>query len=127
MKYFTCEISILDAGAAENLFRPGMPLQASVILEEYASAYMVPASAVDLKDNQTFVFVKEDEGFVRRQVELGLGQHGQATILSGVSDGELIALQNPFETRQLSLPDFSKASAVDPQRGGGMLGGGRGR
>ncbi len=127
LKYFTCDIAILDAGSSLNLFRPGMTLQANVILEEYDSAYMVPASALNLKDGQAYVYVKRDEGFVQRQVQLGLGKHGQATILSGVSDGELMALQNPNEARQLTLPDFGKASAIDPQRGGGVFGGGRGK
>jgi hypothetical protein len=71
-------------------------------------------------------------------VQVGLGKHGQATILSGVEDKELSALGNPFETRQLKLPDFSKAPSPTQQRrggpGGDMMrtmepagGGGRGR
>jgi hypothetical protein len=66
-----------------------------------------------------------------------LGKHGQATILSGMNDKELIALRNPFETRQLKRPDFSKAPSPTQQRrggpGGDMMplgppgGGGRGR
>ena len=69
---------------------------------------------------------------MKREVRVGLGKHGQATILSGVNDKELIALKNPFETRQLQLPDFSKATnGVQEGRGGmmpaGPRGGGRGR
>jgi len=39
-----------------------------------------------------------------------------------VEDGALIALQNPFETRKLYLPDFSKGSAQDQGPMGGMGG-----
>ena len=41
-------------------------------------------------------------------MQTGLSSHGEAIILGGVEDGELIALPNPFETRKLYLPDFSK-------------------
>jgi len=46
-------------------------------------------------------------------VKTGLSSHGQAIVLSGVKDGEVVALRNPFETRKLYLPDFSKATAAD--------------
>ena len=48
--------------------------------------------------------------------------HGQAILLSGVKDGELIALRNPFENRKAHLPDFSKAGVGG--RGGPGPGGG---
>jgi len=39
-----------------------------------------------------------------------------------VSNGEVIALRNPFETRKLYLPDFSKGTA-EQRRGGPGRGG----
>ncbi len=138
LKYFTCNITIRDAEPYLPLIKPGMTLQASVILEKYDSCFMVPASALDIKDEKTYVYIKQGEGFVKREVQVGLGKHGQATILSGVEEKELIALGNPFETRQLKLPGFSKAPSPTQQRrggpGGDMMrtmepagGGGRGR
>jgi hypothetical protein len=138
LKYFTCNVTIRDAGSYLHRIKPGMTLQASVILETYDSCFMVPASTLDIKDEKTYVYVKQGEGFVKREVQVGLGKHGQVTILSGVDDKELIALGNPFETRQLKLPDFSKAPSPTQQRrggpGGDMMrmmepsgGGGRGR
>jgi HlyD family secretion protein len=138
LKYFTCNVTIRDAEPYLHLIKPGMTLQASVILEKYDSCFMVPASALDIKNDKTYVYIKEGGGFSKREVQVGLGKHGQATILSGVADQELIALKNPFETRQLQLPDFSKASSGATQQrrggpGGDMMpmgppgGGGRGR
>lgn len=121
LKYFSCDITIHDAQPYLRLIKPGMTLQARVILEKYDSCFMVPASVLDYKEkeNKTYVYIKKGDGWEKREVKLGLGKHGQATILSGVYDKELIALRNPFETRQLKLPDFSKASTVDQQRRGG--------
>jgi HlyD family secretion protein len=137
LKYFTCEVTIHAARTCLPLIKPGMTLEASVILEKYDSCFVVPASALDTREDKTYVYVRQGGSFSKREVQVGMGKHGQATILGGVNDKELIALSNPFETRQLKLPDFGKASnSVQEGRGrpGGGLnplgpppGGGRGR
>ena len=128
LKYFICDVTIADAGPYLRSIKPGMRLQARVILEKYDSCFVVPASALDIKDDKTFVFVREENDFVKREVQVGLGKHGQATLLSGVNEREQIALRNPFVTRQLTLPDFGKTPAtVEQRRGGPVPGGGRGR
>jgi HlyD family secretion protein len=130
LKYFTCDVTIRDAGEYLRFIKPGMALRARVILEKYDSCFVVPASAIDFKGNDTFVYIKKSDtgvarnDFERKQVRIGMGKHGQATILSGVNEKELIALRNPIETRKLSLPDFSKASVnQNQQRGRGGPGG----
>jgi len=121
LKYFSCDVSIGDAQAYLHLIKPGMTLRARVILMKYDSCFMIPSSALNYSDEEskTYVYIKKGAGFEKREVKLGLGKHGQATILSGVSNKELIALQNPFETKKLTLPDFSKASDANQQRRGG--------
>lgn len=119
LKYFTCDVTIRDAGPYLHLIKPGMALQARVILERYESCFMVPSSAIDFKNDQAIVYIRKGDGYEKRAVVIGLGKHGQATILSGVNDKELIALRNPFEQKQLKLPDFSKASASQQGRGRG--------
>jgi hypothetical protein len=123
LKYFTCDVTITDAGKYLRLIKPGMNLQARVILERYESCFMVPSNAVDFKNEQSIVYIKKGGSWEKRVVKVGEGKHGQATILSGVNDKELIALRNPFETRQLKLPDFGKASLANQQRGRGGAGG----
>ena len=75
-------------------------------------ALVVPSGAVNYreKEKDNLVYVKKGDKFVPKTVQTGLSSHGEAIILSGVEDGELIALTNPFETRKLYLPDFSKGS-----------------
>jgi len=123
LKYFTCDVIIRDAGEYLRYIKPGMALRANVILEKYDSCFVVPASALTEKGNDILVYIKEKDTFVPRTVKIGMGKHGQATILSGVNDKELIALRNPFEERKLRLPDFSKASSAQGQRGRGGPGG----
>ena len=119
--YFTCDVLITDAGQDMKRIKPGMSItNARVVPEKYENCYVVPASAVTEKGIDSLVYIKEGERFVGRNVKVGAGMHGQAIILSGVNDGELIALRNPFEARKAHLPDFSKAGV------GGRGGPGRG-
>lgn len=123
LKYFTCDVTITDAGDHLRLIKPGMALRARIILEKYDSCFMVPSSAIDFKNDQSIVYIKKGNDFEKRVVQLGLGKHGQATILKGVNEKEIIALRNPFEEQKLKLPDFSKASASQQGRGRGGPGG----
>jgi multidrug efflux pump subunit AcrA (membrane-fusion protein) len=120
LRYFTCDVSITDAGRDLKRIRPGMNLRGDVVLEKYDACYVVPSGAVTYreKEKDNLVYVKKGDKFVAKQVQTGLSSHGEATILSGVEDGEIIALTNPFETRKLYLPDFSKGSGNDR----GMMG-----
>lgn len=126
LRYFTCDVSIGDAGRDLKRIRPGMNLRADVVLEKYDSCFVVPSSAVTYreKEKDSLVFVKKGDRFVEQTVKTGLSSHGEAVILSGVEDGALIALRNPFETRKLYLPDFSKGSGQGPMMRGGPPRGG---
>lgn len=128
LKYFTCDVTIRDAGSYLKSIKPGMSLQARVILEKYDSCFVVPSSALEFAENDTTVnvYIKRSntgvnsKDFVKKAVQIGMGKHGQATILSGVNERELIALRNPFEVKKLHLPDFSKATAGNQGRRGGQ-------
>jgi RND family efflux transporter MFP subunit len=112
LRYFTCDVAISDVGKDLKLIRPGMTLRGDVVLEKYDSCFVVPPSAVNYreKERDSFVYVKTKDSFTSRSVKTGLNAHGEAIILDGVQDGEIIALRNPFETRKLYLPDFSKGA-----------------
>jgi multidrug efflux pump subunit AcrA (membrane-fusion protein) len=118
LRYFTCDVSITDAGRDLKRIRPGMNLRGEVVLEKYDSCFVVPSSAVTYreKEKDSLVYVKKGEKFVAAPVKTGLSSHGEAVILGGIEDGTLIALRNPFETRKLYLPDFSKGSSAQDGR-----------
>ncbi len=138
LRYFTCDVDITDAGRDLKRIRPGMNLRAEVLLQKYDSCFVVPSGAVTYREREkdNVVYVKKGDRFEARPVQMGLSSHGEAVILGGVEEGEVIALSNPYETRKLYLPDFSKAGMQDEMRGmpgrmpggmggmGGMRGGG---
>jgi HlyD family secretion protein len=121
LKYFTCDVSISDAGRDLKQIRPGMNLRGDVVLQKYDTCFVVPSGAVTIRENQkdSVVYVKKDNRFETRVVKTGLSSHGEAIILEGVQEGEMIALADPNGTRKLYLPDFNKGS----QGGSGMPGG----
>lgn len=124
LRYFTCDVSITDAGGDLKRIRPGMNLQGDVVLQQYDSCFVVPSGAVTYreKEKDSIVFVKKGNSFESKPVKTGLSSHGEAVILSGVEEGEMIALTNPFETRKLYLPDFSKGGTAAQGRGPGGMG-----
>ncbi|MEJ2108908.1 MAG: HlyD family efflux transporter periplasmic adaptor subunit [Acidobacteriota bacterium] len=143
LRYFTCDVAISDAGGDLKRIRPGMNLEADVVLQQYDSCFVIPSSAVAIQGNESIVFVKDGDDFTAQPVQMGLGTHGEAVIIDGIEEGTQIALRNPKETRQLTLPDFNKGGSSQGMemmmfRGGSggpspqmmrrmMGGGGRGR
>jgi len=121
LRHFTCDVLIADAGEDIKRIRPGMYVRGDVLLQKYEFCYVVPASAVTYKEDEDVVYVQKGDTFEPRTVETGMSTHGQAIILKGVEEGDIIALRNPFETRKLTLPDFSKGQ-VRQGRGPGMGG-----
>ncbi len=110
--YYTCDVDISDAGADLKRIRPDMNLRAEVVLEKYDSCFVVPSSAITYREREKEiqVYIKKGDSFEAKSVQTGLSSHGEAVILDGVEEGELLALRNPYETRQLYLPDFSKGA-----------------
>ena len=123
LRYFTCDVNISDAGKDLKRIRPGMQLRGDVVLQNYESCFVVPSSAVNNreKEKDSIVYVKKGDRFVSIKVQTGLSSHGEAVIVGGVEDGALIALRNPFETRKLYLPDFSKMRSQGSSNMGGMM------
>jgi RND family efflux transporter MFP subunit len=135
LRYFTCDVAIMDAGMDLERIRPGMNLRGDVVLQHYQSSFVVPSGAVTHRNNgrDSFVFIRNNGRFEERLVTTGMSSHGEAIILEGVEEGEMIALTNPFETRQLTLPDFNRGTqdaggfpAGMPPGGMRMIGGGGG-
>jgi multidrug efflux pump subunit AcrA (membrane-fusion protein) len=125
LRYFTCDVRIRGAREYLKQIRPGMAVKAEIVLAEYDSCFVVPASAVTVKGSESLVYIRQDKTYVSRSVQTAQGSHGQAVILSGLRDGEIVALRNPFESRRLYLPDFSKATVGTDSRPPGGRGGHR--
>lgn len=75
---------------------PGSLLEAEVALKETRVKVKIPRTAVLVIDNESCVFVRTKDGFVKRKVEVGGGDGEAAEVISGLEPGETIATANTF-------------------------------
>jgi multidrug efflux pump subunit AcrA (membrane-fusion protein) len=74
---------------------PDLSASADITLSESGEGVVIPRAAVQHADGEPVVYVKQNEGFERREVALGLASSTQVMVLSGLDSGEEVALQNP--------------------------------
>jgi len=100
---------------------PGMTANLSIPVASSEDALAVPLAAVFTEQGERFVLVKKGDKFERRSVAIGVYDYDYAEVLSGISAGEVVALeQTPGET-------FTKLAQKPPNGGGpgsGQSGGG---
>ncbi len=87
---------VAEIANPDRNWRPGSLVQAAVAIEERPAALAVPASAVQTIGKTRVVFVRTQDGFERRPVTLGDGDDRLLEVLSGVREGETIAVGNTF-------------------------------
>jgi len=87
-RLFRTEIGIDDANAE---MRPAMSCSVEILVDQLDDAIYVPLQAVFRRGTQTLCFVDGEE----RVVETGATNEEWAQILSGVQEGEIVALSPP--------------------------------
>ena len=72
-----------------NNYRVGMNGNADIIVD--AKYHVLAIQSTDIFDNN-YVYVKTAEGFAKRKLSLGLQNDTQAQVLSGLSEGDTVAI-----------------------------------
>jgi len=89
--------------------RPGSLLEADITLKETPVRIRIPRAATMIIDGKPVVFVRVADGFMKRDVELGRGDDAFVEVVSGLSEGERIAVSNVFllkaELGRHSIPE----------------------
>lgn len=99
--------------------RPEMTTQCQIVVRGKDGVLVIPNSALKWVDNQQAVFLVENGKAVRVQPELGLAGLHETEVLSGLTQGQLVATQ-------ILLPSSGKKPPA-PASGGAPAGGGKGR
>ena len=82
------------------------------VASDAVSVVRVPVSALQTIDGRSVVFVRSDDGFEVRSVQLGRRSEQFAEILSGVSPSELIAITGTFSLKaELQKGEFDDGHA----------------
>jgi HlyD family secretion protein len=76
---------------------PDLSVSCDVVVETEANATIAPKAAVFSDDGgkSSFVFVKNGDGWEKRAIETGLGDHLDVVIRQGLRPGETVALDRP--------------------------------
>ena len=75
---------------------PDLTGSAEIVLDSENATLVAPRSAVFDENGTSFVYVQGPEGWIKKQVQLGLASYIEVAIRSGLKKGDVIALQRPM-------------------------------
>ena len=74
---------------------PGLSASADIVLAKETDATIIPRGAIFEQDKQPYAFIRRSSGWEKCSLELGLTNNVAAAVRSGVSEGEVVALEQP--------------------------------
>jgi len=76
----------------DGYLAPGMFGRFTIAYEKHSNALVIPADALLDEDEETSVYVVQDDEVVRRAVEIGIKEDGRVEILNGLLDDDQIVV-----------------------------------
>ena len=121
------ELRHIQLGNAADLL-PSMSVTATIITAKAENAVLVPVSAIQTKDGESYVTVVTDdnENGTLTKVETGIINDTYAQITSGVSEGDqikTITRSSSISDEKSNMKGGMDATSMDAPSGGGMRGG----
>jgi cobalt-zinc-cadmium efflux system membrane fusion protein len=77
-------------------WRPGSFVKVDIATEDVFAPIVISKEAIQEIDGKEFIFVRIPEGFEKRQAQIGVSDHENVEILSGLSSGEEYASSKTF-------------------------------
>ncbi len=107
-------LTMKQSGANLNgLLKAGMTVDVTIMVNSHPNVLAIPARAITEQNGVSVVKVFKDGKFVSRKVRLGFKNADHVEVLSGLSEGELVAVP------KLQLPDQNRANGPNMFRPGG--------
>ena len=127
-----------EGSDVDVLLRPGLLADAEIIVDKIENTLYVPFQGIFEVSGNPVVYIWDGNRLDARRVELGKRSESQIAIVSGLEEGELIALEPPdAEVRRSrakkktasrgAQPSFPGGGGPPGAGGGGRQGGGRRR
>lgn len=88
--------AIIEIQNAEGKWRSGDYATALIATSQQEAGAIVPKSAIQTIEGKSFVFVRTQEGFEKREVIVGRADSQNVEISSGLTEGEDVATSNTF-------------------------------
>ena len=99
----------LEEAAGE--LRPGMTSNLVITAEKLDNVLWVPSQALFEQDGRTLVYLQTPSGFTPKDVTLVKRSESQV-VLTGVKEGDLVALSNPSEQKRAPKQQQSAMKAI---------------
>jgi HlyD family secretion protein len=90
----------IDLPKENEAIRVGMNASVEIATQEKANVLIIPASAIRSVGNKRFVRFKQGDGFVDREIRVGLSNDVEAEVISGLNEGDQIAVLGSTSTVQ---------------------------
>jgi multidrug efflux pump subunit AcrA (membrane-fusion protein) len=74
-----------------------MSATADVVIESEPNRVLIPVRASFIHNGKPAVYVQKGQQFQLRQIEVGKRNDTDLVVLSGLREGEAVALENPIE------------------------------
>jgi RND family efflux transporter MFP subunit len=81
----------------DSRLRPGMSASAEIVIESQPNAILIPVKASFMHNGKPAVYIQRGQQFMIRQIEVGKRNDTDMVVLSGLREGEVVALENPVE------------------------------
>jgi multidrug efflux pump subunit AcrA (membrane-fusion protein) len=87
--------TVVTLDESDSSIRPGITAHVSISMAKAAHVVTVPVTAIFSDDNDSYAFVKHGDTFEKRSVKTGISDGMALQIISGLSDGDELALERP--------------------------------
>jgi len=109
VQYFSLTLELERTDPA--VMKPGQRVRAEVVVDERASALVVPREAVTEKDGKKIVYRQTRSGFEPVEVALGPEALGRVVLEKGIEEGDRIAVRDPTRPAEEPVPEDKAPSA----------------
>lgn len=114
IKGFAVQILLKDV---DHRVRPGMTANLSISLASAENVTAVPLAAVFTEMNERYVYVKKDDTYEVRVIQLGVLDYQYAEVVKGLKLGEVVSLIRPPEAADLKVPS-APSPVIKPEKKG---------
>lgn len=88
--------AVAELDNPQGFWKPGVFVKVNIATEKISLPLVIPKEAVQTSEGKDFVFIETHEGFEKHLVKLGMNDHENTEVLSGLNPGEKYAANNTF-------------------------------
>lgn len=89
-------VAIVELDNENSDWRPGMTVEGDVSVSQTKADVIIPESAIQTMEDQSVIFVENNNEYEMRPVKLGKSDNKNIEIISGLSEGESYVSQGSF-------------------------------